>query len=168
MLSVCSTTVQDYKKSLTALKIYLFIFFRNQRIASFQKRTGPFFTGNENLIAVTFTRLPTATVTSWSSRKCSQTEQDLLCKESLGDKEFEGKIGSGQILYNNAGNVSPLIFQGAFISANFFSWSLYHSCVDENPQLPLEETSFIPLKLLYKMNQCIVGSEDSLQNHAAA
>lgn len=134
MLSVCSTTVQDYKKSLTALKIYLFIFFRNQRIASFQKRTGPFFTGNENLIAVTFTRLPTATVTSWGSRKRSQTEQDLLCKESLGDKEFEGKIGSGQILYNNAGNVSPLIFQGAFISANFFpgvcitvAWTRIHS-----------------------------------------
>lgn len=119
MFRVCSTTVQDNKKSFPALKnklyiyiyihtciyirryiiiynkiyilyIYVYIQFQNQRTASLQRCTGPFLMGNENLIALAFTYLATARVTSWSSRKCSQTEQDLLCKESLGDNEFEG------------------------------------------------------------------------------
>lgn len=106
MFRVCSTTVQDNKKSLTALrkKIYIY-FFSEPKNCIFSKAYRTIFHGQWQSNCCDIYISGNATVNSWSSSKCSQTEQDLLCKESLDDKEFEGKIGNGQILYNNAGNM---------------------------------------------------------------
>lgn len=121
--------------------------------------------GNENLIALAFTYLATARVTSWSSRKCSQTEQDLLCKESLGDNEFEGNtqtMGRSFTLYWKY--ESSLMFQGVFISANSFLELVSQLCGGASST----GNQLHPLKLLYKMNNCTVGGEDTLEKHAAA